>query len=118
MLIKIVFKIIFKITFKIHYHSSGVFLIFTNSNITLHEAKRPYAYVFCCHPYLVPGIYAPSRCGGCQCRALTAVASVAKTSEAKFGKYYNAFIPGIMAIVAKTAPKAGTDPQVGANMLL
>ncbi|CAN0338218.1 unnamed protein product, partial [Laminaria digitata] len=39
------------------------------------------------------------------CRALTAVASVAKTSDAKFGKYYNAFIPGIKAIVAKTAPK-------------
>lgn len=49
---------------------------------------------------------------GCQCRALTAVASVAKSAEAKFGKYYDAFIPGIKAIVVATAPKAGTDPQV------
>ena len=47
-----------------------------------------------------------------QCRALTAVACVAKTAEAKFGKYYDAFIPGIKAIVMAAAPKAGTDPQV------
>lgn len=47
-----------------------------------------------------------------QCRALTAVASVAKTAEAKFGKYYDSFIPGIKAIVMATAPKAGTDPEV------
>lgn len=47
-----------------------------------------------------------------QCRALTAVACVAKTAEAKFGKYYDSFIPGIKAIVMATAPKAGTDPQV------
>lgn len=47
-----------------------------------------------------------------QCRALTAVACVAKTAEDKFGKYYDAFIPGIKAIVTATAPKASTDPQV------
>lgn len=43
---------------------------------------------------------------------MTAVASVAKTAESKFAKYYDAFIPGIKAIVVATAPKAGTDPQV------
>lgn len=37
---------------------------------------------------------------------------MAKTAEAKFGKYYDAFIPGIKAIVMAAAPKAGTDPQV------
>lgn len=37
---------------------------------------------------------------------------MAKTAEAKFGKYYDSFIPGIKAIVMATAPKAGTDPQV------
>lgn len=47
-----------------------------------------------------------------QCRALTAVACVAKTAEAKFGKYYDSFIPGIKAIVMATAPTAGKDPQV------
>lgn len=47
-----------------------------------------------------------------QCRALTAVACVAKTAEAKFGKYYDSFIPGIKEIVLAAAPKAGTDPQV------
>lgn len=47
-----------------------------------------------------------------QCRALTAVACVAKTAEAKFVKYYDSFIPGIKTIVMATAPKAGTDPQV------
>lgn len=52
------------------------------------------------------------RLGLRQCRALTAVACVAKTAEAKFEKYYPAFIPGIQAIVTATAPKAGTDPQV------
>ncbi|CAN0445238.1 unnamed protein product, partial [Ectocarpus sp. 8 AP-2014] len=46
-----------------------------------------------------------------QCRALTAVACVAKTAEAKFGKYYDSFIPGIKEIVLAAAPKAGTDPQ-------
>ncbi|CAM9279367.1 unnamed protein product, partial [Hapterophycus canaliculatus] len=46
-----------------------------------------------------------------QCRALTAVACVAKTAEAKFGKYYDSFIPGIKAIVMATAPTAGKDPQ-------
>lgn len=58
----------------------------------------------------VPGMFFDAF--GCQCRALTAVASVAKSAEAKFGKYYDAFIPGIKAIVVATAPKAGTDPQV------
>lgn len=48
----------------------------------------------------------------CQCRALTAVASVAKTAEADFGRYYDAFIPGIKAIVAATSPKAGTEREV------
>lgn len=47
-----------------------------------------------------------------QCRALTAVSTVAKTAEGKFGKYYDAFMPGIRAIVTTTAPQAGTDPQV------
>lgn len=47
-----------------------------------------------------------------QCRALTAVASVAKAAEADFGKYYDAFIPGIKAIVAATSPKAGTEREV------
>lgn len=37
---------------------------------------------------------------------------MAKTADAKFGKYYDSFIPGIKAIVTATAPKAGTDPQV------
>ncbi|CAM9197764.1 unnamed protein product, partial [Sphacelaria rigidula] len=46
-----------------------------------------------------------------QCRALTAVSTVAKTAEGKFGKYYDAFMPGIRAIVTTTAPQAGTDPQ-------
>lgn len=40
------------------------------------------------------------------------MACVAKTADAKFGKYYDSFIPGIKAIVTVAAPKAGTDPQV------
>lgn len=47
-----------------------------------------------------------------------AVASVAKTTEAQFGKYYDVFIPGIRAIVVATAPKAGNDLQVSCSKSL
>eukprot|EP00752_Nemacystus_decipiens_P011318 g10058.t1 len=93
---------------RVRGHAAAAIVNFTDTNGVPEEAIAPHldsllsALCSCLNSGVPPSV---------QCRSLTAVACVAKTAEAKFGKYYDSFIPGVKAIVTATAPKAGTDPQ-------
>ncbi|CAM9413811.1 unnamed protein product [Ascophyllum nodosum] len=94
---------------RVRGHAASAIVNFTDTEGVPEEAIAPYLDAF------LSALCSCLSNGGppqsIQCRALTAVACVAKTAEAEFGKYYDSFIPGIKAIVAAAAPKAGNEPE-------